>query len=414
MSLPDFSVYSQLVSGAYMKKSDRSGPYAWDGSAMVLTGFLDSSNNGTAATLTVTTGLVGNSGAKFDLYNTADQTTNYERLRADWSGSIARILTQFGGSAGARTLRLGVSVTGVAPDSYIEIRAGAPFLNYFTVTTSQSVGNQWNGSFTASSGTQTALSIVNSFNQSGTAGYTVLDVNPTETTTGSGTKLLQRWAVGGTAKAQVNNNGALWADIVYCTNVIGFSTSIGGSGDLTLVRDAADTLALRRGTSAQTFRGYKSYIDGSNNRFLSQSWSGSTAIIRNVGIGTEAGSGALMLSSDAGGNIDLAIANVAYWRVAGAGAHLLAVTDNSYDIGASGANRPRNVFAAGVVSAGTYYGVAATRTVAALGAAAGLAYSRTFVSDSSVAAAGNFGAIVAGGGANIVPVYSDGTNWRIG
>jgi hypothetical protein len=36
------------------------------------------------------------------------------------------------------------------------------------------------------------------------------------------------------------------------------------------------------------------------------------------------------------------------------------------------------------------------------------------VTDSTVAAAGNFGAVVTGGGANTVPVYSDGTNWRIG
>jgi hypothetical protein len=39
---------------------------------------------------------------------------------------------------------------------------------------------------------------------------------------------------------------------------------------------------------------------------------------------------------------------------------------------------------------------------------------RHAVTDSTVAASGNFGAIVAGGGANNVPVYSDGTNWRIG
>jgi len=39
---------------------------------------------------------------------------------------------------------------------------------------------------------------------------------------------------------------------------------------------------------------------------------------------------------------------------------------------------------------------------------------RSFVSDATVAASGNFGAIVAGGGTNNVPVYSDGTNWRIG
>lgn len=39
---------------------------------------------------------------------------------------------------------------------------------------------------------------------------------------------------------------------------------------------------------------------------------------------------------------------------------------------------------------------------------------RGFVTDSTVAASGNFGAIVAGGGGNTVPVFFDGTNWRIG
>lgn len=53
-------------------------------------------------------------------------------------------------------------------------------------------------------------------------------------------------------------------------------------------------------------------------------------------------------------------------------------------------------------------------TVGTLPAAASNTYARTFVSDSSVAASGNFGAVVAGSGTNKVPVYSDGTNWRIG
>lgn len=39
---------------------------------------------------------------------------------------------------------------------------------------------------------------------------------------------------------------------------------------------------------------------------------------------------------------------------------------------------------------------------------------RAHVSDSTVAGAGNFGLAVVGGGANSVPVYSDGVNWRIG
>lgn len=39
---------------------------------------------------------------------------------------------------------------------------------------------------------------------------------------------------------------------------------------------------------------------------------------------------------------------------------------------------------------------------------------RAFVNDSNATASGNFGAVVAGGGSNNVPVYSDGSNWRIG
>jgi hypothetical protein len=39
---------------------------------------------------------------------------------------------------------------------------------------------------------------------------------------------------------------------------------------------------------------------------------------------------------------------------------------------------------------------------------------RAFISDGNLAASTNFGAQVTGGGSNNVPVYSDGTNWRIG
>lgn len=39
---------------------------------------------------------------------------------------------------------------------------------------------------------------------------------------------------------------------------------------------------------------------------------------------------------------------------------------------------------------------------------------RAMINDSTVAASGNFGAIAVGGGSNIVPVFSNGTNWLIG
>jgi len=56
-----------------------------------------------------------------------------------------------------------------------------------------------------------------------------------------------------------------------------------------------------------------------------------------------------------------------------------------------------------------------TLTVATLPAAAvANRGARAFVSDSNAAMTAGIGAVVAGGGSNVVPVYSDGTNWRIG
>ena len=54
------------------------------------------------------------------------------------------------------------------------------------------------------------------------------------------------------------------------------------------------------------------------------------------------------------------------------------------------------------------------KTVATLAPASIGAGVVAFITDSNVVASGNFGAIVVGGGSNGVPVYSDGTNWRIG
>lgn len=50
-------------------------------------------------------------------------------------------------------------------------------------------------------------------------------------------------------------------------------------------------------------------------------------------------------------------------------------------------------------------------TVATLPSASANPYMRTFVTDANAL---TFGSIVAGGGTNIVPVYSNGTNWVIG
>jgi hypothetical protein len=63
----------------------------------------------------------------------------------------------------------------------------------------------------------------------------------------------------------------------------------------------------------------------------------------------------------------------------------------------------------------TTYAKTGTVLVSALPAAATAgASARYFVMDATVVAAGNFGNTPTGGGANFVPVYSDGTVWRIG
>lgn len=62
--------------------------------------------------------------------------------------------------------------------------------------------------------------------------------------------------------------------------------------------------------------------------------------------------------------------------------------------------------ASGVIPALTVYTVATLPSAATSGAGA-----RSFVSDALTTV---FAATVVGGGANKVPVYSDGTNWKIG
>lgn len=66
-------------------------------------------------------------------------------------------------------------------------------------------------------------------------------------------------------------------------------------------------------------------------------------------------------------NINIATAAVARWSVTAAG-HLLAATDNVYDIGQSGSLRPRSVFAGTSVNAGTSMNIAGSNTLAISGA----------------------------------------------
>lgn len=115
----------------------------------------------------------------------------------------------------------------------------------------------------------------------------------------------------------------------------------GGTPDLALYRDAANTLAQRSGINAQAFNIYNTYTDASNYERGVFKWSSN-----NLFIGTDhAGTGvARTMNFQTGGT--------ARWQITSSG-HFQANTDNAYDIGASGANRPRNIIAAGVIRGNT-------------------------------------------------------------
>jgi hypothetical protein len=116
-----------------------------------------------------------------------------------------------------------------------------------------------------------------------------------------------------------------------------------GTADLILARDAANTLAQRNGTNAQAFRVYNTFTDASNYERINILWSANTAFVETLAAGTGAARSLIIGSNGSGTNLGFMSAGTVRWRVNSNG-HLTAEADNTYDIGASGANRPRNVY----------------------------------------------------------------------
>jgi hypothetical protein len=118
-----------------------------------------------------------------------------------------------------------------------------------------------------------------------TANPTLIKGNWTLTAAGNNTLLIDL-QTGGTSRFKVDRYGSLTVDTFYgasstqtwffassgqCSirsnNYFGFSnsaTNAAGTQDVQLFRDAASVLALRTGTTAQTFRIYNTYTDASN------------------------------------------------------------------------------------------------------------------------------------------------------
>jgi hypothetical protein len=195
--------------------------YYYTGTGLAL-GWTGSGNNPTH-TLTLPSTATG-----IALYNTSDQTTNYERLLINWSSNIATISTYNGGTGTIRNLAIGTQ------SAKFNIRETPSSIGTYLLDRSTSTSGAVNlnvaGTHTQSSGLHIATQLNPTINQTSTAGYTALLINPTETATGSGAKNLIDAQVGGTSKFKVTNTGAVSA-LNFASGVSGGSSRISAGTD---------------------------------------------------------------------------------------------------------------------------------------------------------------------------------------
>ena len=129
-----------------------------------------------------------------------------------------------------------------------------------------------------------------------------------------------------------------------------FNDDAGAAADVFVRRDAAQVLAIRNGTNPQTFRLYNTFTDASNYERGGLTWNTNRLFISTENAGSGA---ARSIRVVAAGDLELGSSNADRWRLSSAG-HFFAQTDNTYDIGANSANRPRNIYLAGDLYVGAF------------------------------------------------------------
>jgi len=229
-----------------------------------------------------------------------------------------------------------------------------------------------------------------------------------------------------------------------------------GNADLIIRRDAANTLAQRNGTSAQESRLYGTYTSSTVYERLSSKYdSGSGAFVIGTEKGASGGSarplnvtinGTVVGTFNTSGNFVGGANVVATNQIIAGASHGFAQVGKGviyfYSDGVLGllnsasSDFNRLVFG-GSTSSFPALQRSGTTIIARLADDTDdtslraktiqlgvMAFSalpspstsgiRAFITDSNATAAGNFGAVATGSGGNFAPVYSDGTDWRIG
>lgn len=201
----------------------------------------------------------------------------------------------------------------------VEDPSGTPVTKKMTVSQLLSLDS---GSHSSSS---PLLDMAQTWNAGGTT-FTAMKINVTNTASAAASMLIDL-QVGGTSKFSVTRAGVVTSsasvvtfnlhasNALYLTSDSGL-ISIGASNDTILARDAANTLAQRNGTNAQSLRIYNTYTDASNYERGVIDW-GTTANVLTIGT-QKAGTGsARNIDVVAGGvrKLDYGITTADRWTV---------------------------------------------------------------------------------------------------
>lgn len=295
------------------------------------------------------------------IYNTTDQVTNFERAAAFWTGNAFYLTSTAGGTGTRRAMILengGGSIT-VNPSSNL---SGGVSIRYDTGSPSVT-GVGILGTLGASSGVQYSTTISPTFTQTGTAGYTALLINPTETSTGSGAKKLLDAQVGGVSRFQVDSAGNVTAGNTTSTTTASplrlslggtYGTNAAGSPDnlKLLVYDDGSSARYGIGAAASAMEYQVPYADnvhrffvaggerltiGATSAAMGQGNSGGTTTPFALELGTSygtntagtAGNLKLRLYNESGANYGMGVsANTLEYQVPSAAAHRFYVGGN--------------------------------------------------------------------------------------
>jgi hypothetical protein len=257
-----------------------------------------------------------------------------------------------------------VTGTGVTAGTTIVSGAGSTWVVSASQTVSSttmyfnSVGQNLTLTGSQGSGPSAGGSIIFQVAPAGSAATTAQNALATALTINSATQAI----FAGTIAFQDANGTIINSEgVTIATGRLGWRNGVGTSVDLVLTRDDANKLALRNGTAAQAFNIYNTYTDASNYERINIAYSSGIAYVETSGAGT----GAQRNLTVGGAILDFRTGLNSRWTINGSG-HFITALDNTYDIGASGATRPRNVYVAGTVTSGgveapTYYATSATR-----------------------------------------------------